>query len=79
MRLWLQLPEATVGRCSSKSVFFKISQYSLENTCVGVSFNKIFRPAHLLKKTPTQIFSRDFKNCFFYRTPLVAASELCGF
>ena len=31
-------PEATVRRFSSKKVFLNISQYSQENTCVGVSF-----------------------------------------
>ena len=29
---------AVVRSCSSKQVFLKISQISLENTCVGVSF-----------------------------------------
>ena len=57
-------------RCPSKKVFLKISQYSQENTCVGVNF---------IKKTPTQVFSYEyckiFKNSFFYRTSAVAASE----
>ena len=30
--------EAVVGRFSSKQVFLKMSQYSQENFCVGVSF-----------------------------------------
>ena len=30
--------EAAVHRFSSKYVFFKISQYSQKNTCVGISF-----------------------------------------
>ena len=30
--------EAVVTRCSVKKVFFKISQYSQENTCVVVLF-----------------------------------------
>ena len=54
----------------------KISQYSQESTCVGVSF--FLRPATLLKRTPTQAFSCDyheiFKSSFFYRTYPVAAS-----
>ena len=29
--------EAVVRRCSSKQVVLKISQYSHENTCAGVS------------------------------------------
>ena len=33
--------ETVVRRCSVKKVFLKISQKSQENTCVGVSFNKI--------------------------------------
>ena len=32
------ISEAAVSRCSSKEVLLKISQYSQENTCVGVSF-----------------------------------------
>ena len=34
----IESPEEPVRRCSSKKVFLKISQYSLGNTCVGVSF-----------------------------------------
>ena len=30
--------EALVHRCSSKQMFFKISQISQENDCVGISF-----------------------------------------
>ena len=30
--------EAVVRRCFSKKVFIKISQYSREDICVGVSF-----------------------------------------
>ena len=67
------VPEAAVGRCSSKKVFLKISQYSQKNTCVGVSF--------YCKETPAQVFSCEyckiFKNSFFYRTPPVAASVVC--
>ena len=43
-------------------------------------FNKVagLRPATLPKKIPTQVFSCEyyeiFKNSFFYRTPLWAAS-----
>ena len=39
-------------RRSGKKLFFKISQYSQENNCVGVSFlikMQTFRPATLLK------------------------------
>ena len=37
--------EAAVRRCSAKLMFFKILQIAQESTCVGVSFNKAFRPA----------------------------------
>ena len=33
-----EILEAAFRRCSSKYVFLKISQYSQENTCIGVSF-----------------------------------------
>ena len=33
-----------------KKVFLKISQYSWESTCVGISFGVSFRPANLLKR-----------------------------
>ena len=60
-------------------MFLNISPNSQENTCVAV-FNKIagLRPATLLKKTPTQVFSCEFceffKNNFFYGALPVAAS-----
>ena len=41
------------GRCSIKKLFLKFSQYSRENTCVGVSFlikTQAFMPANLLKR-----------------------------
>ena len=38
---YIQIIEAAVHRCSSKYVFFKISQISQENTCVGVSLNQV--------------------------------------
>ena len=34
----LHFSEAVAQRCSVKNVYFKISQNSQENTCVGVSF-----------------------------------------
>ena len=53
-----------------KTVFLDISQNSQESTCVRVSF--------LIKLQGAIVFLRIFeisKNTFFYRTPLVAASE----
>ena len=60
----IQLPEAITRSCSVKKVFLKISQYSQENACAGVSFNKA---AGL--KPPTHVFfcehCKIFKNNFF--------------
>ena len=57
-------------------MLLNISQISQENTCVTVSFLiKLIK-----KETLAQLFSCEiceiFKNTFFYRTPLVAASEI---
>ena len=38
----LEFTEVVVCRCFSKYVFLKILLYSLENTCVGVAYLKIF-------------------------------------
>ena len=35
---WNIVTEAAVRRCSSKEVFWKMSQISQENTCFGVPF-----------------------------------------
>ena len=40
--LQLVMAEAVVRTCSVKKVFLKISQYSQEKTCVGVSFKNDF-------------------------------------
>ena len=50
--------------------------------CQRLFFNKVadLGPAILFKKRPWQLFSCEFceifKNTFFHRTPLVAASEI---
>ena len=46
------LSEAAVGRCSSKYVLIKISQYSQESTCVGVFLNKVaaLKACNFIKK-----------------------------
>ena len=36
--LTIQMTEPAICKCSSKQVFLKISQYSKENTCDGISF-----------------------------------------
>ena len=65
--------EAVIWWCSVKKVFLKLSQNSLEKTCVRVSFfNKVAgpRPVTLLKKKlwhtcfPVN-FSKNFKSTFF--------------
>ena len=65
---FLLLPEEAARRYFSKKVFLNVLQYSQENTCVGVSFQK---------QIPTQVLSCEyceiFKNTLFYRTPPVAA------
>ena len=57
--------------CSVKKVFLKISQDWQEITYARVNFVK--------KETPAEVFSCEFceifKNTYFYRTPLAAASE----
>ena len=59
--------KAVVGRCSVKSVFLEILQNWKENTCARVSF--------LIKLQGE--FCENFKNTFFHRTPMVAASVQC--
>ena len=69
-------------RCSIKSLFLKISQYSQEGTCIGVSFShlcsslfliklQIFRPATLLKwesnEGALQSILRSFWKCLFWK------------
>ena len=77
-----QLPEGVL-RCSIRKVFLKISKNSQENTCASVSFLiKLQASAcNIIKKgILAQVYSvrfcEIFKNTFFYRTPLVAASQL---
>ena len=72
--------------CSVKKVFLKISQISLENTCVRVSFLiklKAWRPECLQlyqKETPTQLFSckicEIFKNNYFKEYLSMTASGI---
>ena len=47
----------------------KISQYSQENTCVGVSLKRDSNTG------ASGGYYKIFKNSFFYRTPLVATSD----
>ena len=76
----MQITEAVAQRCSIKKLFLKISQYSQESTYARASFDKVagLRPGTLFKKkTLAQVFSCEFfKKTFYYRTSLVAASEI---
>ena len=70
-------------RCSVKKLFLEISQYSLENNCVGVSFYWSCRASVLqlyLKETPTLVFPCEyceiFKNTNFEEHLQTAASVL---
>ena len=74
--------EAVVQRCSVKKVFLKFLQNSQENTCARICFLlKLQANAwnFIEKETLSRVFSCEFceifKNNFFYRTPLVAASD----
>ena len=68
-------------------LFFKISQYSQETNCVGVSFlikMQTFRPATLLKGNFNTvvfltIFRKNFKNSYFEEHLGTAVSESFSF
>ena len=70
--------EAVAQRCSPKKLLLEISQNSYENTRVRVSF-LIKLQASTSKETLAQVFPCEFckifKNAYFYRTPLMAASD----
>ena len=53
--------EAVVWKCFVKMVFLQIWHNLQENTCFGVSFNKVssVRPA-VTNETPAQMFSCEF-------------------
>ena len=80
--LFSLVSEAGTRWCSVRKLFLEISQNSQENNCVGVSFlMKSYKPEackFIKKETPTQVLSFEFcevfKNTFFCKTPLVAAS-----
>ena len=69
-------------KCSTRKLFLKISQYSQENTCVGISFlikMQAFRAPALLKRdSNTGVFCEHweiFKNTYFEEHLQTAASE----
>ena len=70
-------------KCSTRKLFLKISQYSQENTCVGISFLikiQAFRAPALLKRdSNTGVFCEHweiFKNTYFEEHLRTAASEI---
>ena len=75
IRWWIPI---TVCRCFTKYVFLKTLQYSQENTCVVVSFNKVagLKACSFIKKRlQRSCFPVNIAKCLrtgFYRTPLVA-------
>ena len=80
----VQTTKAVVQSCSVKKVFLEILQKSQENICTRVSFLIKLQvsdlPCSSVKKdTLTQSLSCEFceisKNSFFYKRPLVGASE----
>ena len=64
-------------------MFLKNSQNSQENTCARVSFLVKFIINFIKKEALALVFScefhESFKNTFFYRTPLMAASDIGSF
>ena len=69
-------------KCCTRKLFLKLSHYSLENTCVGISFlmkMQAFRPAALLKRdSNTGVFCEhweSFKNTYFEEHLQTAASD----
>ena len=74
--------EAVAQRCSLKKLLLEISQNSYENTRVIVSFLIKLQAStcnFIKKETLAQVFPCEFckifKNAYFYRTPLMAASD----
>ena len=69
------------GVLYKKTALKNFAKFTGKHLCQSLFFNKVvsLRPVTLLKKvTLAQVFSSEFceifKNIFFYRTPLVAAS-----
>ena len=65
-----------------KGVLRNFAKFTGKQLCRSFFLNKVadLRPATLLKRTVAQVFSCEFceiyKNTFFHKTPLVAASAL---
>ena len=89
-KTWLSFTQSWTGfrifvtLYKQSPVFLEISQKSQENTCARVSFLiKLQAEAcnFVKKEALVQVFSSEFceisMNTFSYRTPPVAASDLC--
>ena len=78
----LQISEAVFRRCSVKRCSLNFTKFTGKQLCQSLFFNKVadLRPA---KETLAHLFSCElcefFKNTFFYRTTLVAFSEIYMF
>ena len=67
----IQLLKAVTQRCPVKMVLLKISQYSQENTCVRVSFNKgagLYKKRHQHRCFPVNI-TKFLRTTFFIDHP----------
>ena len=82
--VWIKFKSSALEVFFKKSALKNLAKFpklTEKYLCQSVFFNKVagLRPAILLKKDcDTQVFLwilRNFKNAFFYRTPLVAASK----
>ena len=67
---------------SPRGVLKNFAKFTGKRLCQSIFFNKVadLRPADFIKReTVVQVFSCEFceifKNIFFYRTPLVTASD----
>ena len=76
--------KAVIPRCSIKEHVLKIfAKFTGKHLCQSLFLNKVvgLRPASLLRKTLTLVFSCEFceisKNTCCYRTPLMAAFDYC--
>ena len=82
-RVYCRECRSSQWRCFIKKLFLKISRYSQENTCVGVSFLiklQALRPVTLLKRdSDTGFFSCEyceiFKNTYFEEHLRTAVTE----
>ena len=70
--------EAVAQTCFVKKVFLEISQNWQENTCARFSFLIKLQAGETLAHVSSCEFCEIFKNTFFYRTLLVAASDQGG-